>query len=95
MNANRSPLMNSSGNVLAVVLGQRRLGIEQIDLRRRAGHEQVDDALRLRGKSSLAASGGRALASQRRLVDQRGQREAADAEGGLLEEMAARDGAEA
>ena len=34
------------GDVLAVVLRQLRLGIEEIELRRRAGHEEVDDALR-------------------------------------------------
>ena len=38
------------GDVLAVVLLQRRLRIEQIDLRRRARHEQVNDALRLGGE---------------------------------------------
>jgi hypothetical protein len=31
-------------NVLPVVLGQRRLGIEQIELRRRTRHEEIDDA---------------------------------------------------
>ena len=35
-------------NLLAVVLLQRRLVVEQIELRRRAGHEQINDVLRLR-----------------------------------------------
>ena len=30
-------------DVLPVVVHQRRLGIEQVDLRRRAGHEEIDD----------------------------------------------------
>ena len=34
-------------DVLPVVIDQRRLGIEQIDLRRRAGHEEKNDALGL------------------------------------------------
>ena len=50
MKANRSPFDELRGNVLAVVLLQRRLGVEQIELRRRAGHEQIDDALGLRRK---------------------------------------------
>ena len=85
------------GNVLAVVLRQRRLGIEQIDLRRRAGHEEIDDALgpgRELQRSRPAAVGSRRLLGEHDVVHQRRQRQAADAERGLLEEMAARDGAQ-
>ena len=34
--------------VLAVHLDEQRLVVEQVELRRPAGHEQIDDALRLR-----------------------------------------------
>ena len=99
MKAKRSPLMNSSGMSCAVVLGQRRLRIEEIDLRRRAGHEEIDDALGL-GREMQAAARRSATRWRLRLrehdvVHQRGQREAADAEGGLLEEVAARHRAQA
>ena len=38
---------------LAGVLRERRLGVERVDVRRAAVHEQVDDALRLGGKRRL------------------------------------------
>ena len=50
MNANRSPWNELRRNLLTVVLLQRRLVVEQIELRRRAGHEQIDDVLGLRRK---------------------------------------------
>ena len=82
------------GNLLAVVLLQRRLVVEQIELRRRARHEQIDDVLRLRRevRRARAPSGLRppAAANSRSSSSAR-QRHAADAEAGLLEEMAARD----
>ena len=49
MKANRSPFgMNSDGNLLPVVLLQRRFVVEEIELRRCAGHEEIDDLLGLR-----------------------------------------------
>src|SRR5262249_31957564 len=41
-------LLFQTGWLLAVVLDQRRLGVERIDLRRATVHEEVDDALGLR-----------------------------------------------
>ena len=79
------------GNVLAVVLGQRRLGIEEVDLRRRAGHEQIDDPFDLGREMERAPR--RRLTLRRReehAVHQRSEREAADAERGLLEKVPAR-----
>ena len=49
------------GNVLTVVLGQGRLRIEQIDLRRRPGHEQIDDALDLRREMRGVCAGAAAF----------------------------------
>src|SRR3972149_6135636 len=40
------------GTVLSVELLELWLGIEKIEMRRSAGHEEVNDALRLRGKMS-------------------------------------------
>ena len=39
-----------TGQLLAVVFAQLGLVIEQVDVRRPAGHEQIDDALGLRGE---------------------------------------------
>ena len=79
-------------DVLTVVLLQRRLGIEEIELRRRACHEEIDDALRFRRELQavrLAAHLGAGHA-----VEERREREPADPERRPFEEMAARDGAE-
>ena len=96
MNANRSPLMNSCRHVLTVVRRQRRLGIQQVDLRRRAGHEEIDDALHPRRELQTSArqrGGSRRLLGEHHFVHQGRQRETANAERRLLEEMAAGDGA--
>ena len=77
------------GDGLAVVLIQLRLGIEEIELRRGAGHEQVDDALRARGE--VRADGGGVARREEAVVEQRRERERTDAEAALLEEVAARD----
>jgi hypothetical protein len=63
------------GNRAAVVLLQRRLVIEEIDLRRRASHEQIDDPFRAGRKVGAG------------LIEQRPKRGITDAEAGLLEEM--------
>src|SRR5439155_15149418 len=79
------------GNLFAVVLLQRGLVVEQVELCRRARHEQVNNVLRFRcevGRSRC--EGTRSLPGEQRLVEQRGQRQPADAEAGLLEEMTAR-----
>jgi hypothetical protein len=87
------------GDVFAVVLREGGLRIEEIDLRRRPGHEEVDHALRpgreppRRVGPRLRARAG--LRLQRRGVGERREREAADAERGLLEEVAAGDPLEA
>ena len=48
MKAKRSPFTSSSGIAWPSCRLSCRLGVEEVDLRRRPGHEQVDDALRLR-----------------------------------------------
>ena len=67
------------------------LVVEQIDVRRSAGHEQVDDAFRLRCEVRRPASGGvhpRRLREET-LVEERRQRNGANARGGAAEELAA------
>src|SRR6185503_11549223 len=81
------------GDVLTIVLGQRRLGIEQIELRRRTRHEQVDDALHPRRVVELVGWRARSL-RQQGVVDQRGERQPANPERGLFEEVSASEGAE-
>src|SRR5690606_31206532 len=78
----------------AVVLPQERLVVEQIELRRRAGHEEVDDLLRLRRevRTDTMSDRGRGVLSRRGeqpLVEQRRERDAAQAEAGLAEEVSA------
>ena len=80
------------GDGLAVVLIQLRLGIEEIELRGRAGHEQVDDALRAGREVRTDGGGGR---REEAIVEQRRECERTDAEAALLEEVAARDVAQA
>ena len=83
-------------DVLPVVLHQRRLGIEQVDLRRRAGHEEIDDALGL-GREMQIRTPTRALVQRLRAHDvahQRRQRQAANPERRRFEEMTARDTAQ-
>ena len=85
-------------DLLAVVLLQQRLVVEEIDLRWCARHEQVDDLLRLRG--NLRRDGACRLRQDRvglgreceqPLAHQRGKRERADAEAGFAEEVSPRD----
>ena len=63
-------LADAVGQVLAGHLGELRLRIEQIEVRRRAGHEQVDDALRLR-REVQALAARRAPPGHRRLQPKR------------------------
>ena len=93
--------MTDGRDRLALELGQRRLGVEQVELAGCAGHEQVDDALRLgcevrrsRRQRILAdARGGRAeRARGERVGQQAGQGDLADADAALPKEMAAGDG---
>ena len=79
-------------NLLAVVLLQRRFVIEEIELRRGTGHEQVNDPFGLRREMRCTGS-QRAVGDLRQqpFVEQGRQRQAADAEAGLLEEVAAGD----
>ena len=70
MNANRSPLMNSSGMSWPSCFVQLRLVVEQIELRRRAGHEQIDDALRL-GREVRRARRERAVSLLRSAANRR------------------------
>ena len=57
----RWPLRIESGSSVAAKSCQPRLVVEQVHLRRRAGLEQVDDALRLR-RESAAGRAGRSVA---------------------------------
>jgi hypothetical protein len=52
----REPLAGTDrvGKLLAVAFVEQRLVVEQIELRRTAGHEQIDHALRLRCKMWFA-----------------------------------------
>ena len=60
MPVSRWPCRTESGNCSPLRLSQQRLVVEQLDLRRAAGHEQVDDALGLRRRSGAAAEHARA-----------------------------------
>ena len=83
------------GDVLAVVLRQLRLGIEQIELRRRAGHEQVDDALRLRREVERVGRRRATACASSGVVDQsEASARPPMPNDGLFEEVAASDGAE-
>ena len=72
MKAKRLSSMNDVGIDLAVELLQLRLVVEQLELARPAGHEQVDDALRLgrevRRLRRQRVDGRLAVAASRRLV---------------------------
>ena len=76
---------------LAVVLVEQRLGVEGVDLRRPAVHEQVDDVLGLGREVRLlrAASGS---ASRRELIVGQHAGQAEDAEAGAARERAVRGG---
>ena len=83
------------GPRLAVELVEQRLGVERFEMARPARHEQEDDRLGLgrqmrrpwpRADSSAPAAGAASFVQQRR------QRQAAEAAEGIAEELAARAG---
>ena len=82
---------------LAVVFGEGRLVIEQIELARRAAHEQVDDPLRFRlelrlsGRQGCRAAGQAAGAERAAGIEQRRERNRAESDAALTEEPAAGD----
>src|SRR5579864_2582663 len=78
-------------NRLPVVLVQLRLVVEQIQLRRRAGHEQVNHALGLWREMRLLGGQRISLSSQRPGVEQRAQRQRSNAEAALAEKVPPRD----
>ena len=83
------------GSALPAYFCQRRLGIERIDVRRAAVHEQVDDALGLGGKlrrlgqERVAARHGRGLREGRQVAQLR-EGEAGQPHAAAGEEVAAR-----
>ena len=80
---------------LAVHLGELRLVVERLQVRRAAGHVEVDDALRPRRGSAAAGRRRPRRASvrrrsSRRRVEQRGEGQRAQARAAAAEERAAR-----
>ena len=86
-------LAGSAGRCSSIEL---RLVVEQLELARPAGHEQVDDVLGARrevaglGRQRIGQGGGSRAACEPALVEQRGQRDAAEADRAAAEEVAAR-----
>src|SRR2546427_178771 len=82
------------GRRFAVPFLQRRFVIEQFEVARRAGHEEVNDALGLGGELRLLR---REWTRERRgrgpaiFTKERAERDGAEADAALLEEPAARD----
>ena len=88
------PLADGLGQVLARHLHEFGLGIVEVEVRGRAGHEEVDDALGLRGVVEAFQQAGdrRAVAGERSEgggLQERGEGEGAKAGGVALEEGAA------
>ena len=82
------------GHRLAVHLGQLRLVVERLQMRRPAGHVQPDDALGLRREVQRPHDAGPFVGvglglGEGARVEERCEREAADAARGLAEEGAA------
>ena len=76
---------------LAVVLDQRRLVIEHIKLRRRAGHEEIDNALGFRREvRRFRGDGIHGGLTKQAVVQQRTKGQRTDAESRLLKKMASR-----
>ncbi len=59
------PHADRAGQFLAMMRAKLRLVIQKVDVRRPAGHEQVDDALGLRRK----VDGGKHAAGRRQLLE--------------------------
>ena len=78
----------------AFELRQLGLVVEELELRRGAGHEEVDDRFGLRGVMRQArahAGAGRGEASHRAIGDQGGEGDLTDADAAILEEVATGD----
>src|SRR5262249_6659712 len=78
-------LRSGAGELLAVAALQFGLVVEEIDLRRAAGHEQPDDRLYLGRKVSEA----RTLLAGALLMEQRRQRQRAESRANRLQKAAA------
>jgi hypothetical protein len=81
------PLADRFGQILAALRLHLRLGIEEVHLRGRAGLEEVDDPLCLRGMVRERRSGGSGGGS--RASQQPGQRRGAEGGAAALQEKAA------
>src|SRR5437764_7626 len=75
---------NGRGKLLAMAGAQAGLVVEEIELRRAAVHEQVDDSLRPRRMMRRGPCGG----GHQLRIEQRRQRGSADAPRGTAEELA-------
>ena len=79
---------------LAFELRELGLVVEELELRRRTGHEEVDDRLGFRGvvgqAGAHAGAGGGELA-HRAVGDEGGEGDLADADAAILEEVATGD----
>ena len=88
MTANRLPLNERLGDRLAVPLAQLGLVLEQLELAGPAGHEEEDDALRLRRPmprprgERVIVSGGDAAAVA--LIQERSERDGAQSDAANL-----------
>ena len=90
-------LADRVGQVLVEALVHLRLVVAQVHLRRAAVHVQVDDRFALGGKCGKPGSGGMdagrfAGARPAQFASEHGQREAAEAQAGVAEELAAVEG---
>ena len=85
-----------AGQRLPVVLVEHRLGVEAVDLRQAAVHEQEDDVLRPGGVVERALRAGFAAllkpGGRERLADQAGERQHAEAVAHAAERVAPGDG---
>ena len=80
------------GDRLAVELRETRLGVEQVELRRPAGHEEVDDVLgagRMMRRLRRERMRRRRCRGERAAVQQRTERDGAQPEPAAAEEVAA------
>ena len=83
---------DGSGQLLAVVAAQGRLVIDEIDVRRPAGHEKIDDTLgprRVMQRPQNAGARRRLVGAANVAVEQRRQGGDAEAGRGAAEELAA------
>ena len=83
------PLANALRQILAVLFVEQRLVIEQVKLRRSAGHEQVNNPLRLRRKMRFVENACEGIAACGFASKQRRNRDPAQAQRGGAEEQTA------